>query len=486
MARTVASPASYRANIPVYMQLRTCWRKDSVLYVQQRFGVEPTPQQVQILQAIVPSGAKVSVRSGHGIGKSSSAAWIIFWHLETHDYGKIPCTAPSSHQLRDILWGELSKWRRHADQQSAALGIPPRFWLTTLFKLVTDGLYDPSAKEWGAFARTARKENPEALQGFHATHLLYVIDEASGVPEEIFEAAEGALSTPGARVLMLGNPTRNAGTFAASHKHNRGEYVALHFRSQDSPLVAPTYREQLVAKWGEGSNVVKVRADGDFPKQEDDVLISLELTEPCLTRERVDGEGKRVLGADIAAFGSDRTTLILRHGNVVEHIAVYAHQDTMTTVGRIMSKADAWKADTITVDVIGLGRGVADRLKEVRRDQRLPWTLVEVDVSRAAPPHRRGEPRAKRLRDWLWLEVHKWLRDESPVFAWRTPEERQHAEDLVGELASVTYDVDSHGLIVVESKDDMRRRLGHSPDLGDALCVSFGDARPWAGRVTIL
>jgi hypothetical protein len=486
MPRTVAPPASYRANIPVYMQLRACWRKDPVLYVQQRFGVEPTPQQVQILRAIQPAGAKVSVRSGHGIGKSSSAAWTIFWHLETHDYAKVPCTAPSSHQLRDILWGELSKWRRHADEQSTALAIPSRFWLSTLFKLVNDSLYDRAAKEWGAFARTARRENPEALQGFHATHLLYVIDEASGVPEEIFEAAEGALSTPGARVLMLGNPTRNAGTFAASHTHNRGDYTALHFRSQDSPLVAPEYRERLVAKWGEGSNVVKVRADGDFPRQEDDVLISLELTEPCLTRERVDGAGKRVLGADIAAFGSDRTTLILRHGNVVEHIAVYAHQDTMTTVGRVITKADAWKADTIAVDVIGLGRGVADRLKEVRKEQGLPWTVVEVDVSRAAPPHRRGEPRPKRLRDYLWLEVAKWLRDESPVFAWRTPEERQHAEDLVGELSSVVYDIDSNGLIVVESKDDMRKRLGHSPDLGDALCTSFGDARPWAGRVIIL
>jgi hypothetical protein len=486
MPRTVSPPSSYRANIPVYLALREHWRTDPVLYVRQRFGIDPTPQQVQILQAMAPAGAKVSVRSGHGIGKSSSAAWIIFWHLETHSYSKTPCTAPSSHQLRDILFGELSKWRRHADAHSAALGIPPRFWLTTLFKLVNDGLYDPSAKEWGVYARTARKENPEALQGFHAQHLLYVLDEASGIDEAIFEAAEGALSTPGARVLMLGNPTRNTGTFAASHKHNRGAYTTLHFRSQDSPLVAPEYRQQLIRKWGEGSNVVRVRADGDFPNQEDDVLISLELTEPCLTRERGDGEGKRVLGADIAAFGSDRTTLVLRHGNVVEHIAVYAHQDTMTTVGRIVSKADAWKADTIAVDVIGMGRGVADRLKEVRRDQRLPWSMVEVDVSRAAPPHRRGEPRAKRLRDWLWLEVHKWLRDESPVFVWRTPEERQHAEDLVGELSSVTYGIDSNGQIVVESKDDMRKRLGHSPDLGDALCTSFGDTRPWAGRVTIL
>jgi hypothetical protein len=486
MPRTLAMPSSYRAHLPTYLHLRDCWRKDPVLYVRQRFGIEPTCQQVQILQAIAPPGSKVSVRSGHGIGKSSTAAWIIFWHLETHDFGKIPCTAPSSHQLRDILWGELGKWRRHADGQSAALGIPPRFWLSTLFKLVTDGLYDPSAKEWGAFARTARKENPEALQGFHAQHLLYVIDEASGVPEEIFTVAEGALSTPGSRVLMLGNPTRTTGTFAASHKHNRGEYTALHFRSQDSPLVAPTYREQLVRKWGEASNVVRVRADGDFPNQDDDVLISLELTEPCLTRERVDGEGKRVLGVDVASYGSDRTVLLLRHGGVVEHIAIYAGQDTMTTVGRIVTKAEAWKADTICVDTIGMGAGVGDRLAEVRRAQGTPWTVVRVDVSRAAPPHRRGEPRAKRLRDWLWLEVAKWVRDESPVFAWRTPEERQHAEDLVGELSSVTYGIDSHGQIVVESKDDMRKRLGHSPDLGDALCTSFGNTRPWAGRVTIL
>jgi hypothetical protein len=473
-------------HLPTYLQLRECWRKDPVLYVRQRFAIEPTPQQVQILQAIQPPGAKVSVRSGHGVGKSSSAAWIIFWHLETHDFGKIPCTVPSSHQLRDILWGELSKWRRHADGQSAALGIPPRFWLTTLFKLVNDGLYDPSAKEWRAFARTARKENPEALQGFHATNLLYVIDEASGVPEEIFEAAEGALSSAGARLLMTGNPTRNSGTFAASHKHNRGEYVALHFRSQDSPLVAPEYRERLVSKWGEGSNVVKVRADGDFPKQEDDVLISLELTEPCLTRERGDSEGKRILGVDVAAYGSDRTVLLLRQGRVVEHIAIYNNQSTMETVGRILTKAEAWKADTIAIDTIGLGRGPADRLRELRREQGLPWSLVEVDVSRAAPPHRRGEPRPKRLRDYLWLEVHTWLRDEHPVFAWRTPEERQHAEDLVGELSSVAYTIDSNGLIVIESKDEMRKRLGHSSDLADALCVSFGDARPWAGKVVIL
>jgi hypothetical protein len=486
MPRTIAAPASYAAHLPIYLELRTFWKIDPLLYVRQRFGVEPTWQQQQILEAIRPPGAKVSVRSGHGIGKSASAAWVVSWFVETHDFAKVPCTAPTSHQLRDILWGELSKWRRAADACSAQRGDHPRFWLSKLFRLVTDSLTDPGAREWGAFARTARKENPEALQGFHSNALLYIVDEASGVDEAIFEAAEGALSTPGARVLMLGNPTRTSGTFAASHTHNRGDYTALHFRSQDSPLVAAEYRERLVRKWGDGSNVVRVRADGDFPKQDDDVLISLELTEPCLTRERVEGEGPRVLGVDVAAFGTDRTALVLRQGRVVEHIAVYGGQDTMATVGRVVEKAAAWGALVIAVDTIGMGRGVADRLREVRRQQGKPWTVVDVDVSRSAPARRRGEPRAKRLRDWLWLAVATWLRDEAPVFAWTTAEERQACEDLAGELASVTYDLDSTGCIVVESKDEMKKRLGHSPDLADALGCSFASAKPWAGQVVIL
>src|SRR5262249_33588938 len=286
---------AYVRESKAYLQLRQHWRRDPVRYVEQRFGATPTAQQVQILQAVAPPGAKVSVRSGHGIGKSSGAAWVICWFLETHDFGKVPCTAPSSHQLRDVLWGELAKWRRHADEQSARRGDHPALALSALFHLTQDRLVDVGAPDWGAFARTARKEAPEALQGFHAQHLLFVVDEASAVEEPIFEAAEGALSTPGSRVLLLSNATRTIGTFYASHHKDRGSYTTLHFRSQDSSLVSPDYRSRLVQKWGEGSNVVRVRADGEFPRQEDDVLISLELTDPCLTRERVPGEGKRRL-----------------------------------------------------------------------------------------------------------------------------------------------------------------------------------------------
>jgi hypothetical protein len=472
MAKAATPAAAEAAQLALYLELRALWRASPLLYVQQRFGIEPTWQQAEILAAIAPPGAKVSVRSGHGIGKSSCAAWIVSWFLETHDFAKVPCTAPSSHQLRDILWGELGKWRRAADDRSQQRGDAPRFWLSTLFKMTTDALYDPGAKDWGAFARTARKDAPESLQGFHGEHLLFIVDESSGVPDEVFEAAEGALSGPANRLLMLSNPTRTTGTFHTSHHKDRGAYTALHFRSQDSPLVDPGYRERLVRKWGEGSNVVRVRADGDFSRAEDDVLISLDVTEPCLSREPSPGQGPRILGVDPARMGSDRTVLLLRQGRVVDHIAIYAKLDTMQVVGRILSLVEPWHVDSIAVDLVGIGAGVFDRLNELRRQRLLTCQVHAVDVSTAAPPKKvEEEMQAWRLRDYLWLLTAQWLRQAEPVFC---AEDRQACEDLAGELTSVKYSFNSHGALVVESKNEMRKRLGHSPDLADALCVTFG------------
>jgi hypothetical protein len=283
--------------------------------------------------------------------------------------------------------------------------------------------------------------------------------------------------------LLLGNALRNTGTFAASHKHHRGEYTALHFRSQDSPLVAPGYRERLVRRWGEGSNIVRVRADGDFPRQEDDVLIALDLTEPCLHRERVPGQGQRILGVDVARYGSDRTCLLLRQGRVVEQIKVYAKQDTMETVGGVVSVLGPWQVEVVAVDLIGIGAGVYDRLAELKRQGLITCQVHGVDVSQAAPPKQAtDEMQAHRLRDHLWLRTAQWLRDEQPVFC---AADQQASEDLAGELASVEYSLNSNGELVVESKDDMRKRLGHSPDLADSLCCTFGPSSTVLKRMSL-
>ena len=464
---------TYTRQAQDYLRVRPYWRRDPVRYVQDRFGAEPTVQQVQILRAIAPPGAKVSVRSGHGIGKSTAAAWAILWHLETHDYSKVPCTAPSSHQLRDILWSELAKWLRHGEAQSAARGDHPALSLSQLFHWTQDRLADPAAPDWAATARTARPDHPEALQGFHSQHLLYIVDEASGVAEEIFQAAAGSLSTPGARVLLLGNPTRTSGTFHASHHSDRGSYTTLHFRSQESPLVDGGYRPGLVRKWGEGSNVVRVRADGEFPRQDDDVLISLEYTEPCTTRDPCPGAGVRTLGVDVAWTGADRSALVLRRGHVVDRIAVFAGRDPMQVAGQIVAVLQPWQVEIVCIDIIGLGAGTYARLLELQREGQVACELIPVNVSQRIPPSgvlQSYDAQPHRLRDYLWLAVRQWLREASPVFC--APDATSN-HDLAGELASVHYGITSEGHVLVEDKAHMRKRLGRSPDLADALCCTF-------------
>lgn len=477
-----------KQDIADYHALRTIWRADPEKYCRQRLGLNPTGHQLKLFDAVAPAGSKVSVRAGHGVGKSSGTSGVILWHLECFDYSRTIATAPSASQLYSVLWSEVAKWMRRGDNKALADGLPKELWLSSLFSMTQDRISDNGAqKEWFAIARTSRKETPDALQGFHASDIdilddgtavhrsesggsiLFVIEEASGVPDVIFEVAEGALSSKGARLLMVGNPVRNTGFFARSHKQDRSSYKVLHFNCADSPLVDNDYRAGLVRKYGEGSNIVRVRADGEFPKQDDDVLIALELTEACLDREPMHIIAPRILGVDVARFGDDRTVFCVRQGSIVEHIQIAAKQDTMQTVGQAVDIRQRFGCDYIHVDVCGMGGGVVDRLMELKQP------VVGVDAASKAPERKRMPMDAQgfRMRDYLWLEAKDWLIDQEPSFAQL---DREHAEDLAAELSSIKYAFDSSGRIVMESKDKMKERGLRSPDIADALCLTFAQA----------
>lgn len=480
----------FSADLDAYLHLRTAWAADPARYVRERIGVTPTHQQRRLLEAIAPEGAKVTIRSGHGTGKTSALAWCVFWFLETRDYSRIPCTAPTAAQLRDVLWAELGLWMRRSHETSRARGDHPRLWLGALFRLIRDRLHDRGAPgEWFAAARTSSQHSPDALQGFHAGdlaisadglarehheggdagRLMFVVDEASGVPDSVYEVAEGALSSPGARLLMAGNPVRTTGYFARSHGRDRHQFETLHFRTQDSPLAAPDYRTRLIARWGEHSNIVRVRADGEFPTHGDDVLIALEWAEAAIYRDPYPEACETRISIDPARFGDDRTVTIVRRGRNLLAAEIAHRQDTMATCGRAIALRREHKAAGIWVGTAGFA-GIADRLREQGEH------VVEVNEG-GGPPRERPWGHADQMtphttRDWMWLAGRAWLRDEQPSFAGL---DRDTAEELAGELSMPKYTFDSSGRLRVEAKDQLKRadRLGRSPDLADAVLISL-------------
>lgn len=214
-------------------------------FVEDLLHVTPDKNQRAILDSVAKN-QMTSVRSGHGIGKSAVEAWTVIWFMSTRPFPKIPCTAPTQHQLFDILWAEISKWLRNNKALEREL-----MW-------TKEKVYMKQyPEEWFAVARTASK--PDALQGFHADDILYIIDEASGVDDKVFEPVLGALSTPGARLLMCGNPTQLSGFFYDSHHKNRGSYTTFHVDGRNSSRVSDDFVKTIIQMYGEDQSDYRIK-----------------------------------------------------------------------------------------------------------------------------------------------------------------------------------------------------------------------------------
>lgn len=405
-------------------------------------------------------GETVCIEAAHSSGMyltrdhipTHNSAWLallIIWWLVTHFPAKVVCTASKAHQLEDVLWAEVAKWLRRMKPEFAGL-----------FEVKSDKIELRGAgRESFAVARTARPENPEAFQGFHSENLLFIADEASGVPDAIFEVGEGSMSTPGAKTVLAGNPTRVQGYFHDAFHKMRRFWKVLHVPCSVSSQVDPGYIEKMAARYGVNSNTYRVRVLGDFPTGEDDQVIPLYLVEAAVSRdvEPIPGRAE-IWGLDVARFGDDRSALAKRRGNVLnEPVKFWQGKDTMQTVNLVHAEYNAAKVKPafIMVDSIGLGAGVQDRLRELG----LPSRGIAVSER----PSVKGKH--MRLRDELWFTAREFFEKRDS----RIPDQ----EDLIGELAGPSFTFTSGGLIKVESKEDMKKRGVFSPDLADAFCLTF-------------
>jgi hypothetical protein len=432
------------------------WAGDPVAFARGALGVaEFDDWQLEALAALA-SDDKLAIRSGHGVGKTAFLAWTVIWWLLTHYPAKAACTANTQSQLQDVLWAEIANWARK---------LPAGFRELILVKADKVELASPGKAENAAFARTAAKDRPEALQGFHSANMLFIVDEASGVPDIIFEVAEGALSTEGAKVILTGNPTRTTGYFydaffgPLAHRWWRRRVSC-----EESKRVSRKFIEDMRTKYGEDSNVYRVRVLGEFPRQDEDTVVPLDLAESAVGRD-VMPLGNIVWGLDVARFGSDRSVLIKRQGGVVlDKPRTWRQLDLMQLCGAIVNEYKACPFDRkpaeVLVDSIGLGAGVVDRLREMNFGP----VVRGINVSEASAM----SERFVRLRDELWWSIREWLETREA----RLPKD----DDLLGELCAPRYAYTSSGKIKVESKDDMRKRGVQSPDLADALMLTFGSS----------
>lgn len=427
------------------------WRQGGpALFAKEALGADPTEQQWEASRAIVER-RRVSIRSGHGTGKSAFMAWCVLWFMCCYFPCKVPCTAPTGHQLNDVLWAEIAKWHRKLKDRYPELGAEFD-WTSERFVLRSH----PS--ESFSVARTARPENPEALQGFHSDNILFLIDEASGVPEQVFQVAEGALSTEGAFVVMAANPTREDGYFYDSHHKMREQWAALHWNGEDSPMVSEKYVAEMRQKYGVDSAIYQVRVAGNFATAVDGV-IPLMWCEAAKERNVAKLPTAPVIwGLDVARFGDDSTALAKRQGNTqLEPTREWWGKDTMQTVGLIKLEYDRAddKPDAINVDVIGIGAGVVDRGREIG----LPMVGINVAESASA------DDRYNRLRDEIWFKGREWLEAKDCKLC--------DDDALIGELTTARYQVLSSGKIKVEGKDEMKRRGVASPNRADAWLLTF-------------
>lgn len=290
--------AVFKKKIPIY-------RKEPWTFCREVLSFEPDEWQVNVLTDLV-GYTHISVRSGQGVGKTGLEAVITLWFLTCFPFPKVVGTAPTKQQLNDVLWSEISKW-----QSQSPL-------LKELLKWTKTKVYMRKYEErWFATARTATK--PENMQGFHEDNMLFIVDEASGVADDIMEVILGTLSGENNKLLMCGNPTKISGVFYDSHNRDRHYYRTHKVSSLSSNRTSKKNIDMLLDKYGHDSDVARIRVYGEFPRSEADTFIPLEVVELArdINIKTTDATTIGDIGIDVARFGDDETVIAPRIGDRV-------------------------------------------------------------------------------------------------------------------------------------------------------------------------
>jgi len=420
-------------------------------------ALECWSRQREFLQAVAEN-PRVAVRSGHKVSKSTSLVVLALWWAMTRERGIVVLSATAGHQLADILWPELVRVYNAAPVPLGG-------------KLSED--YHRGLRFSGGrriFGKKVEDTSPESFAGISSPNLLYLIDEASGFPDALYEAARGNLAG-GGKLVATSNPTRIGGWYYDAFHGSAAGWKTLHIDSRESPnitgreppvpgLATAPWEEDMARDFGRGSPAYSVRVEGNFPRAGDCTVNPLELVEAAQARA-VDEGGELRFGLDVGRTGDDPSVLCSVRGNAAFRFDAMQGQEGDVVAGWVLSIVRELRTDddvrpVVRIDLIGVGASVYDHLKHEPSIR-----AVGVNVAENANDTRRYA----RKRDELWFAGQSFLKDGS------IPADGE----LHGELTAARYSFDPRGRYVVESKDDMKARLKRSPNRADAFNLAVSN-----------
>lgn len=441
--------------------------------------------------ASIRDNPRTAVPSCHSSGKSHTAATAACWWIDAHPPGSamVISTAPTGAQVKAILWRYIGKMHRAADPP-----LPGRVNLVEWY----------IGRELVGLGRKPADHDTAGFSGYHAEFLLVIIDEASGVAKDIWDAVSTLVAGGHGRVLAIGNPDLPTGEFAEVCRPDSGWNVipisafdTPNFTGEDVPvkvasqLASRDWVEDRARRWGEDSALYQAKVLGEFPKQGSPfAVVPHDAATRCRYLDLPEGEPVEA-GIDVGA-GGDRTIIRERRGQRAGRSMVFRDADPMRTVGLLAGKLKEWGITRAKVDVAGIGWGIVGRLKELSsvhnpgsKDTTHDAEIVAVNFGEG--PTRGKEKRFLNRRAEVWWEVG---RERSRLGTWDLSEVD---DDVIHELTAPEYQVlDSFGKIKIEPKPEVKKRLGMSPDEADALLLAFWEgsggvveapaARAFAGR----
>jgi len=434
----------------------------------------PEPWQRELLESIgnglpIDAAIRQATTSGNGVGKSATVAWIILWAHSTFEDTKGVVTANTETQLKTKTWAELGKWFH-------------LFIAKDLFRLTATAMFsrDPDhERTWRVDMVPWSESNIVAFQGLHneGKRLFIIFDEASQIDDGIWEAADGCMTDANTQRIwaVFGNPNEPEGRFRECFPGGR-EAHRWTSREVDSRTVSFTDKTEYQAwvdLYGEDDDFVRVRVRGKFPRRGSVQFISPDVVREAALRGVPDADyDPVVLGVDVARFGDDASVIYTRKGRDGRSIApvVLRGLDTVALAGRVNNLAIELRADAIFVDGTGVGGGVVDQLRALgtacfdiqfagRSDADTAW-LGDTGVKYA---NKRAE---------IWGSLKSWLKSGA------IPDDKQ----LIAEITGPQYGYNKSNEILLEAKADMKKRGMPSPDIADALALTF--AYPVAPKFT--